>query len=50
MEAEFITGASDIATKWDTYVATIEKMGIAEVLKVYQAAYDRWLAAMEAVK
>lgn len=50
MEAEFITGASDIATQWDTYVATIEKMGIAEVLKVYQAAYDRWLAAMEAVK
>ena len=30
--------------------ALLEKMGIAEVLKVYQAAYDRWLVAMEAVK
>ena len=50
MEAEFITGAADIEAKWDEYVATVEKMGIADVLKVYQAAYDRWNAAMDAVE
>lgn len=50
MEAEFITGAADIDAQWDTYVSTIEKMGLDEVMKVYQAAYDRWLVAMEAVE
>ena len=50
MEAEFITGAADIETKWDEYVATVEKMGIADVLKVYQDAYDRWNTAMDAVE
>ena len=50
MEAEFITGAADIEAKWDEYVATIEKMGVEDVMKVYQAAYDRWNAAMEATK
>lgn len=50
MEAEFITGAADISTQWDTYVSTIEKMGLNEVMEVYQAAYDRWNAAMEATK
>lgn len=50
MEAEFITGVADIEAKWDEYVATVEKMGIAEVLKTYQAAYDRWNTAMDAVK
>lgn len=50
MEAEFITGASDIEAKWDEYVTTIEKMGVADVLKVYQAAYDRWNTAMDAIK
>lgn len=46
MEAEFISGASDIDEKWDEYVKTFEKMGIAEVLEVYQAAYDRFNEAM----
>ena len=50
MEAEFISGASDIDTKWDEYVATIEKMGVADVLAVYQAAYDRWNTAMAAIE
>lgn len=50
MEAEFITGASDIETKWNEYVATIEKMGVADVLAVYQAAYDRWNAAMSVLE
>ena len=50
MEAEFITGAADIEKEWDEYIATIEKMGIADVLNVYQTAYDRWNTAMDAIK
>ena len=50
MEAEFISGAADIETKWAEYVATMDKMGIADVLKVYQAAYDRWNTAMAALE
>ena len=42
MCAKFITGVEDIDKGWDDYCATIEKMGIDEVLEVYQAAYDRW--------
>ena len=44
MEAKFITGIVDIETGWEEYLATLEKMGLQEVLKVYQAAYDRWCA------
>ena len=44
MQAKFITGTVDIETGWDTYLKTLDDMGIAEVLKVYQAAYDRWLS------
>jgi len=50
MEAEFITGAANIDEKWDEYVATVEKMGIADVLAVYQAAYDRWNTAMDVLE
>lgn len=42
MEVKFITGLVDIETEWDNYLATLNKMGLQEVLKVYQAAYDRW--------
>lgn len=49
MEAEFISGASDIDEKWDEYVATIEAMGAADVLAVYQASYDRFNEAMNAI-
>jgi putative aldouronate transport system substrate-binding protein len=42
MRAKFITGVSDIDREWASYVQTINNMGIAEVIKVYQAAYDRW--------
>ena len=42
MKAKFITGLVDIETGWDEYCATIETMGIQDVLKVYQASYERW--------
>jgi putative aldouronate transport system substrate-binding protein len=42
MRGKFITGVADVKTGWDEYVATIKKMDIEEVLKIYQTAYDRW--------
>ncbi|RKN85179.1 extracellular solute-binding protein [Paenibacillus ginsengarvi] len=41
MEAKFIVGQEPL-TKWDDYVNTIKKMGLDEMLKIYQDAYDRW--------
>lgn len=41
MRAKFITGVEPFSN-WDDYVATLSKMGIEEVLKIKQAAYDRW--------
>lgn len=49
MEAKFIMGKADIETEWDAYVAEVERMGIADVLAAYQAAYDRWNTAIDAV-
>jgi putative aldouronate transport system substrate-binding protein len=42
MRAKFITGVSDIDREWASYAQNLETMGIADVIKVYQAAYDRW--------
>lgn len=44
MNAEFITGVTDIEANWDAYLAELEKMGLKDVLAVYQAAYDRWVS------
>lgn len=40
--AKFITGI-DSLSNWDKFVGEVEKMGIDEVLKLKQAAYDRYL-------
>ncbi len=42
MTSKFITGMESIDEKWEEYCSTIESMGIADVLDVYQASYDRW--------
>ena len=39
--AKFITGEEDIATGWENFVKDLEKMGLQDVIDVYQAAYDR---------
>lgn len=44
MEGKFITGVIDIEEGWDDYCATLEKMGVQDVIDVYQASYDRWNA------
>ena len=43
---KFIIGAQDINDDeaWNTYVSQVESMGIAELLEVYQNAYDRYMA------
>ncbi|MBQ2803736.1 MAG: hypothetical protein IJF07_07545, partial [Lachnospiraceae bacterium] len=40
MRVEFITGVTDIETGWDTYIETLTRMGIDEVVAVYQEAYE----------
>ena len=40
-KVQFITGAMDLDSDWDTYVEGLENMGMNELLDVYQVAYDR---------
>ncbi|MCU6792226.1 extracellular solute-binding protein [Paenibacillus sp. WQ 127069] len=44
MEAKIIVGQEPVE-KWDEYVSTMNKMGIDELVKINQAAYDRWKSA-----
>ncbi|NMO96370.1 extracellular solute-binding protein [Paenibacillus lemnae] len=41
MEAKFVNGSASFE-QWDQYVATLQKMGLEEYMKTYQAAYDRY--------
>jgi putative aldouronate transport system substrate-binding protein len=43
MTVRFITGAEPIEN-FDAFVATVEGMGLEELLSLYQTAYERWLA------
>jgi putative aldouronate transport system substrate-binding protein len=40
-QAKFITGNLAF-TEWDKYVATLQKMGLDDYMKIYKAAYDRY--------
>jgi len=40
---QFITGQTPIS-QWDSYVSRVNSMGLDELLRIYQAAYDRYLA------
>lgn len=44
--ARFIIGEDDVTADWDAYVKNFEAMHVAELLEVYQTAYDRYSAAM----
>jgi putative aldouronate transport system substrate-binding protein len=46
MQGKFVTGVADIDTDWDKYCQTLEQMGINDLIEVYQASYDRWVASM----
>lgn len=40
-KVQFITGALDLDADWETYTKGLEDMGMSELIKVYQTAYDR---------
>ena len=42
MRVAFITGEADIDAEWDTFQATIQAMGLNELLAAEQSAYDRY--------
>ncbi len=44
MKAQFITGEADIDAQWDTFVKTMNTMCLEDLLKIEQAAYDRYSA------
>jgi putative aldouronate transport system substrate-binding protein len=39
--AQFVTGQRNIAREWDAYVAQLDRMGLPELLRITQAAFDR---------
>lgn len=36
-----------IDEEWDTYLSTLDQMGLADLLEIYMTAYDRYLSAQE---
>lgn len=40
MKARFITGDASIDTDWDRYLATLENMGLSEMMEIYQSGYE----------
>lgn len=38
---QFVVGELDIDTEWDSYLKTLERIGLSELLEIEQAAYDR---------
>ena len=42
-QARFITGDMDIDSEWDTYITTMENMGMKELVDIYQKRYDKYV-------
>ena len=40
---KFIMGDMDIETQWDGYIETLESMGIADIIRIEQDAYDAYI-------
>jgi putative aldouronate transport system substrate-binding protein len=40
---QFITGQMS-SEQWESYVARVNSLGASEIIRIYQAAYDRWRA------
>ena len=45
--AQFISGALDIESNWDAYIASLESSGIERAIEITQAAYDRYLGRVQ---
>jgi len=39
----FITGETDIEENWDSYVSTVNNMGIQNIIDIYQRYFDEWI-------
>ena len=46
MHAAFITGEADINAEWDNFIKQLDALGLQDVLDAYQAALDRYNAAL----
>lgn len=46
-KAQFFTGELDVDADWDTYVSTVEQMGLADLQAIEQGAYDRYLSVVQ---
>ena len=44
--ADFVTGVRNIETEWEDYVKTMKSMDIEKGIKMYQEAYDSYMAKM----
>jgi len=45
MRAKFITGDASLDNDWDMYVNTLNRMGLAELVSIYQSGLDAYNAA-----
>ncbi len=45
--AEFIVGSRDVETEWDRYIHDLNRMGLDELMRIYQVAYDRYRESNE---
>ena len=46
MTTKFIIGEADIETGWEDYLASLEKIGLSELIGIKTAALERWNAAV----
>lgn len=42
-KAKWTTGQADIDAEWDSYVETLNKMGLERYMEIYRTAYERSL-------
>lgn len=45
MRAKFITGDANFEEDWDNYVQTLNRMGLEELMTIYQSGLDTYNAA-----
>ena len=45
MEAAFFAGTKNIDSEYDNFTATLKKMNVEELIRIYQESYDNWKAA-----
>jgi putative aldouronate transport system substrate-binding protein len=46
MKVNFIIGNNDVDADWDSYMATLESLGLPRLLEIFQEAYDAQMAVV----